>query len=69
MSILQKKFFDLFPSSFGLDLSDLSIKALWLDRIGHRDCFLIEEGERLIAAGAAPEDIVFTTHGIAVRAG
>lgn len=37
MSILQKKIFDLFPSSFGLDLSDLSMKAVWLDRAGHRD--------------------------------
>jgi type IV pilus assembly protein PilM len=37
MSILQKKIFDLFPSSFGLDLSDLSVKAVWLDRAGHQD--------------------------------
>lgn len=37
MNILQKKIFDLFPSSFGLDLSDLSMKALWLDRVGQRD--------------------------------
>lgn len=37
MSFLQKKIFDLFPSSFGLDLSDLSIKAVWLDRAGSHD--------------------------------
>lgn len=37
MSILQKKFLDLFPSSFGLDLSDLSIKAVWLQREGKSD--------------------------------
>ena len=37
MSILQRKIFDLFPSSFGLDLSDLSIKAVWLDRAGKHD--------------------------------
>jgi type IV pilus assembly protein PilM len=40
MSILQKKFFDLFPSSFGLDLSDLSMKAVWLDRSGHQDAIM-----------------------------
>lgn len=34
MSFLQRKIFDLFPRSFGLDLSDLSIKAVWLDRQG-----------------------------------
>lgn len=34
MSILQKKIFDIFPSAFGLDLSDLSMKAVWLDRVG-----------------------------------
>lgn len=37
MSIFQKKIFDLFPSAFGLDLSDLSIKAVWLDREKHVD--------------------------------
>lgn len=37
MSFLRKKVFDLFPSSFGIDLSDLSIKAVWLDRSGDRD--------------------------------
>lgn len=37
MSILQKKIFDLFSGSFGLDLSDLSIKAVWLDRVGNQD--------------------------------
>lgn len=40
MNILTKKIFDFFPSSFGLDLSDLSIKALWLDRVGTRDSIL-----------------------------
>ncbi len=37
MNILRKKIFDLFPSSFGLDLSDLSMKAVWLDRSGGHD--------------------------------
>ncbi len=37
MNILRKKIFDLFPSSFGLDLSDLSMKAVWLDRAGTHD--------------------------------
>jgi type IV pilus assembly protein PilM len=37
MSTHNKKIFDLFPSSFGLDLSDLSIKAVWLDRSGKHD--------------------------------
>jgi len=37
MRILQEKIFDLFPSAFGLDLSDLSIKALWLNRTGDLD--------------------------------
>jgi len=40
MSILRKKIFDLFPSSFGLDLSDLSLKAVWLDRSGDHDSVL-----------------------------
>ncbi|MFZ2299949.1 MAG: type IV pilus assembly protein PilM [Candidatus Moraniibacteriota bacterium] len=40
MNILQKKIFDLFPSSFGLDLSDLSMKAVWLDRVGRRDAIM-----------------------------
>ena len=37
MNILRKKIFDLFPSSFGLDLSDLSMKAVWLDRASGHD--------------------------------
>ena len=37
MNLLRKKIFDLFPSSFGLDLSDLSMKAVWLDRSGGHD--------------------------------
>lgn len=37
MSILRRKIFDLFPSAFGLDLSDLSIKAVWLDRTSNHD--------------------------------
>lgn len=37
MGILQKKIFDFFPSAFGLDLSDLSMKAVWLDRTGRHD--------------------------------
>jgi type IV pilus assembly protein PilM len=34
MSFLQKKIFDVFPNSFGLDLSDLSIKVLRMEREG-----------------------------------
>ena len=37
MSILQKKIINLFPSSFGLDLSDLSVKAVWLERVGNHE--------------------------------
>ncbi|MDD2766214.1 MAG: type IV pilus assembly protein PilM [Candidatus Moranbacteria bacterium] len=37
MSILQKNFFNVFPNAFGLDLSDLSIKAVWLERMGKLD--------------------------------
>ncbi|MCW1888178.1 MAG: type IV pilus assembly protein PilM [Candidatus Moranbacteria bacterium] len=37
MSIFQKKIINLFPSSFGLDLSDLSVKAVWLEHEGNRD--------------------------------
>lgn len=40
MSFLRKKIFDLFPNAFGLDLSDLSIKAVWLDRSGDSDSIL-----------------------------
>jgi len=35
--ILQKKFFDVFPSAFGLDLSDLSIKAVLFNRSKESD--------------------------------
>lgn len=34
MSFFRKKVFDLFPQPFGLDLSDLSVKAMWLEREG-----------------------------------
>ncbi len=37
MSILQKKIIDFFPPPFGLDLSDLSLKAVWLKREGKED--------------------------------
>lgn len=37
MSLLYKKIFNLFPQSFGLDLSDLSLKALWLEREGKEE--------------------------------
>lgn len=37
MSLLQKKLFNLFPQPFGLDLSDLSIKVLWLEREGKEE--------------------------------
>lgn len=40
MFFLQKKIFDLFPVSFGLDLSDLSMKAVSLDRQGGRDSII-----------------------------
>lgn len=34
MSFLRKKIFTFFPESFGLDLSDLSLKSVWLEREG-----------------------------------
>ncbi len=37
MSLLHKKLFTLFPQPFGLDLSDLSLKALWLEREGREE--------------------------------
>jgi type IV pilus assembly protein PilM len=37
MSILQRKIFDFFPPPFGLDLSDLSLKTVWLRREGGED--------------------------------
>jgi type IV pilus assembly protein PilM len=37
MSFLQKKVFNLFPQPFGLDLSDLSLKGLWLERRGKEE--------------------------------
>lgn len=37
MSFLQKKVFNLFPQPFGLDLSDLSLKGLWLERQGKEE--------------------------------
>ncbi len=37
MSLLHKKLFNLFPQPFGLDLSDLSLKALWLEREGKEE--------------------------------
>lgn len=37
MGLFHKKIFDLFPSAFGLDLSDLSMKAVWLNRAGKQD--------------------------------
>ena len=54
MSILQKKFFDLFPSSFGLDLSDLSIKAVWLDRTGNQD-FIMSFGSVPLPMGSVAD--------------
>ena len=37
MSFFQKKVFNLFPQPFGLDLSDLSVKAMWLEREGSEE--------------------------------
>ena len=37
MSFFRKKVFELFPQPFGLDLSDLSVKAMWLEREGTED--------------------------------
>lgn len=37
MSLLYKKVFNLFPKSFGLDLSDLSIKGMWFEREGKEE--------------------------------
>lgn len=46
MSFLQKKIFDTSPPPFGLDLSDLSLKAAWLSREGAR--------EKVVSFGTAP---------------
>ncbi len=35
--MLEKKIFDVFPNAFGLDLSDLSIKAVLFDRVKDKD--------------------------------
>lgn len=37
MSVFQKKIFDFFPPPFGLDLSDLSLKSVWLTREGDEE--------------------------------
>lgn len=37
MGLLHRKIFNLFPQPFGLDLSDLSIKGLWLEREGKEE--------------------------------
>ncbi len=37
MSFFQRKVFDSSPPPFGLDVSDLSLKALWLSREGNRE--------------------------------
>ncbi|MEI7749671.1 MAG: type IV pilus assembly protein PilM [Candidatus Moraniibacteriota bacterium] len=37
MSFLQRNILDFSPPPFGLDVSDLSLKALWLSREGSRD--------------------------------
>ena len=34
MGILRTKIFDLFPSAFGLDLSDLSVKVVQMEESG-----------------------------------
>jgi type IV pilus assembly protein PilM len=37
MSFLQRKVFDFSPAPFGLDVSDLSLKALWFTRQGDKE--------------------------------
>lgn len=51
MSFLQKKIFSLFPQPFGLDLSDLSIKAVWLEREGKKE-FVSAYGSVPLPSGA-----------------
>lgn len=46
MSFLQKKIFETAPPPFGLDLSDLSLKAAWLSREGSR--------EKVVSFGTVP---------------
>lgn len=46
MGFFQKKIFDFSPPPFGLDLSDLSLKAVWLDRQG--------DEERIRSFGSVP---------------
>ncbi len=38
MGLLQKKIFNFFPPPFGLDMSDLSLKGVWLSREGEEEC-------------------------------
>lgn len=51
MSFLQKKIINLFPTSFGLDLSDLSVKAVWLERNGNHET-IASYGSVPLPAGA-----------------
>lgn len=46
MGLLQKKIFDFSPPPFGLDVSDLSLKAAWLSREGGQ--------ERVVSFGSVP---------------
>lgn len=40
MGFFHRKVFDLFPQPFGLDLSDLSVKSVWLERSGNTESVL-----------------------------
>lgn len=58
MSFFRKKIFDLFPQPFGLDLSDLSIKTMWLEREG-KEGVVSSFGSVPIASGSIVDgDIV-----------
>ena len=58
MSILQKKIINLFPTSFGLDLSDLSVKAVWLERNGNHEAIASYGSVPLPAGAIADGEIV-----------
>lgn len=75
MSFLQKKIFTLFPSSFGLDLSDLSIKAVWLDR-GREEDAIVSYGSVPLGPGSVvdgeimdPEAVRQAIHSLRDKAG
>jgi len=63
MNILQKKIFDLFPAAFGLDLSDLSMKAVWLNRTGQHDS-IVSFGSVPLPVGSVIDGEIMNTEAV-----